>query len=136
MENIDVSVSRLGGLFPDEDAAYRWLEAARWDGEPVCPHCGGTEGIRRDRARPHYWWHKGCRRRFSVLTGTCLHATKRPLRDWMHVLYSAMTARRGVSVEQLAKELGVQHRTAWFMLERIREASAGGEFELGEGEAA
>ena len=31
---------------------------------------------------------------------------------------------------QLSKELGVQYRTAWYMLHRIREACASGEFKL------
>ena len=30
-----------------------------------------------------------------------------------------MTARKGVSVMQLSKEISVQYRTAWYMLHRI-----------------
>jgi len=37
-------------------------------------------------------------------------------------MYQLLTARKGVSSMQLAKEIGVQQRTAWFMLHRIREA--------------
>lgn len=41
-----------------------------------------------------------------------------------------MTARKGVSALQLSKELGVQYRTAWQMLHRVREACSHGDFRL------
>ena len=59
-----------------------------------------------------------------------MHATKTPLRNWIVAIYSVMTARKGVSAMQLSKEIGVQYRTAWYMLHRIREACASGEFKL------
>ena len=40
-----ISVPELFRLFPNEDACYRWLEASRWNGKPVCPHCGGVKNI-------------------------------------------------------------------------------------------
>ena len=43
-----------------------------------------------------------------------------------------LTARKGVSAMQLSKELGVQYRTAWHMLHRIREACGRGDFTLTE----
>ncbi len=39
-------------MFPDEDACYAWLEATRWHGTPVCPHCGGIENISRPPSNP------------------------------------------------------------------------------------
>ena len=126
-----LSVTQLFRMFPDEDACYRWLEDARWNGEPICPHCGGIANIRRAGAsKPHAYWHKDCRRSFTVTTKTCMHATKRPLRDWIYAIYSVMTARKGISTMQLSKELGLQYRTAWHMLHRIREACGRGNFML------
>ncbi len=128
-----ISVVDLFRLFPDEDACYRWLEEARWHGKPVCPHCGGVENIVSD-PRPRHYRHKDkdCRKRFTATTGTCMHATKRPLQDWIYALYSVVTARKGVSALQMSKELGVQYRTAWHMLHRIREACGRGDFTLTE----
>lgn len=37
-------------------------------------------------------------------------------------MYLVTTARKGISSMQLSKELGVTQKTAWFMLQRIREA--------------
>ncbi|MDE0191603.1 MAG: IS1595 family transposase [Gammaproteobacteria bacterium] len=126
-----ISVVQLFRLFPDEDACYAWLEDARWQGRPVCPHCGGLDNIRAPApSKPRHYWHKDCRKHFTVTTGTCMHSTKRPLQDWIYAIYSVLTARKGVSAMQLSKELGVQYRTAWHMLHRIREACGRGDFTL------
>ena len=125
-----ISIPQLYRLFPDENACYRWLEAVRWNGQPVCPHCGGVENISQPPSKPHTYWHRDCRKHFTVTTKTCLHATKRPLQDWIFTIYSVMTARKGVSAMQLSKELGCQYRTAWYMLHRIREACGRGDFVL------
>ena len=125
-----ISVTELFRLFPTEDACYEWLEEVRWNGQPVCPHCGGLENITRPPSKPHTYWHKDCRKHFTVTTKTCMHATKRPLRDWIYAIYSVMTARKGVSAMQLSKELGCQYRTAWYMLHRLREACGNTDFTL------
>ena len=125
-----ISVTELFRMFPHEDACYAWFEAARWHGQPVCPHCGGIEYNTQPPSKPHHYWHKDCRKQFTVTTKTCMHATKRPLQDWIYAIYSVLTARKGVSAMQLSKELGVQYRTAWHMLQRIREACRKGDFKL------
>ena len=125
-----ISVPELFRLFPDEDTCYRWLERVRWNGEPICPHCGGVENIGPSPSKAHTYWHRDCRKHFTMTTKTCMHATKRPLRDWIYVIYSVMTGRKGVSAMQLSKELECQYRTAWHMLHRIREACGRGDFVL------
>ena len=42
--------------------------------------------------------------------------------QWVYAMYLVVTARKGVSSLQLAKEIGVTQKTAWFMLGRLREA--------------
>jgi hypothetical protein len=37
-------------------------------------------------------------------------------------MYLLVTARKGLSSLQLAKEIGVTQKTAWFILGRLREA--------------
>ncbi len=118
-------------MFPDQDSCFAWLEKVRWNGEPACAHCGATDKISPPKSKPHAYWCGHCRKYFTVTTGTIMHATKTPLQNWIVAIYSVMTARKGVSAMQLSKELGVQYRTAWYMLHRVREACAGGEFRLG-----
>ena len=46
------------------------------------------------------------------------------------MIYSVLTGRKGISAMQLSQELGVQYRTAWHMLHRVREACKGEGFKL------
>ena len=126
-----ISIVQLLRMFPDQDSCIAWLEKVRWNDEPVCAHCGAVDKISPPRpSKPHAHWCGHCRKYFTVTTGTIMHSTKTPLQNWIVAIYSVMTARKGVSAMQLSKELGVQYRTAWYMLHRIREACAGGEFRL------
>ena len=126
-----IGVKQLYQMFPGEDSCFEWLERERWNGEPVCPHCGGLDNISAPPpSKPHHYWHKDCRKHFTVTTGTCMHATKMPLQDWIFAIYSLMTARKSVSAMQLSKELQCQYKTAWFMLHRLRESFSSGEFRL------
>ena len=117
-----ISITELFRIFPTEQSCIDWLEAARWNGKPVCPHCGGIENITKPASKPNTYWHRDCRNHFTVKTGTVMHSSKTDTRNWMIAIYYYMTGRKGISAMQLSKELGVQYRTAWHMGHRIREA--------------
>ncbi|MCY3803859.1 MAG: IS1595 family transposase [Gammaproteobacteria bacterium] len=125
-----ISIVELLRRFPDDQSCIDWLEQVRWKGEPVCPHCGGVENITKPSSKPNTYWHKDCKKHFTVTTKTVMHATKTPLQNWIVAIYDVVTARKGVSAMQLSKELGVQYRTAWYMLHRVREACSSGDFKL------
>lgn len=38
-----LNILTLAEQIPDEAAAYEYLEGLRWDGTPVCPHCGSDD---------------------------------------------------------------------------------------------
>lgn len=40
-------------------------------------------------------------------------------------MYLLVTARKGISSMQLAKEIGITQKSAWFVLHRLREACGG-----------
>lgn len=63
-----------------------------------------------------------CKTDFTVRTGTIMERSHVPLDKWLFAMYLVLTARKGISSVQLSKELGVTQKTAWFMLQRIREA--------------
>lgn len=54
--------------------------------------------------------------------GTIFGRSKIPLHKWIYAMYLLVTARKGISSMQLGKEIGVTQKSAWFMLQRLREA--------------
>lgn len=58
-------------------------------------------------------------------TGTIFERSHVPLHKWIYAMYLMVTARKGISSMQLAKEIGVTQKSAWFMLQRLREACGG-----------
>src|SRR6202453_3260131 len=107
--------------FPNEDAARIYLEQRRWGGKPACPHCGEAERVQ-VRKVVGYFRCLSCKEDFTVRTGTIFERSHIPLDKWLYAMYLISTARKGVSSMQISKELGITQKSAWFMLNRIREA--------------
>ncbi|MHB8526037.1 MAG: IS1595 family transposase [Candidatus Acidiferrales bacterium] len=55
-------------------------------------------------------------------TGTIFERSHVPLHKWLYAMYLLVTARKGISSMQLAKEIGITQKSAWFVLQRLREA--------------
>lgn len=111
--------------FHDADKAREYLEDLRWNGEPVCPHCGGIEKIypiKGKTARPGLYKCGDCRKQFTVTVGTVFENSRVPLNKWLAATYLMASSKKGVSSKQLERTLGVTYKTAWFMSHRIREA--------------
>jgi transposase-like protein len=107
-------------MFPDEASARTYLEARRWPNGTVCPFC---EEVKRLTPRRNGFYRcNACKQDFTVRTGTIFERSHIPLNKWVYAMYLLMTARKGVSSLQLGKEIGVTQKSAWFMLQRIREA--------------
>lgn len=107
--------------FPNEEAARVHLEARRWNGVPVCPHCANVERVQ-VRKVVGYFRCLACKQDFTVRTGTIFERSHIPLDKWLYAMYLISTARKGISSMQISKELGITQKSAWFMLSRIREA--------------
>lgn len=63
-----------------------------------------------------------CRREVSPMAGTLLHGSHVPIQDWFWTAYTVATMTPGLSALQLQRQLGIQYRSAWFMLNRLRKA--------------
>ena len=110
--------------FPDEASAVAFFEHRRWGGEPYCPHCGSLAVVAVVGGKPMPYRCRDCRKHFSVRTDSVLAESKLPLHKWLMAIYMLHTARKGVSSIQMAKELDITQKTAWFLNHRIREAMA------------
>lgn len=60
---------------------------------------------------------------FNVKTGTLFQDSKVPLRKWFLTIWLDAYHKKGISSCQLARDIAVTQKTAWFMLQRIRECS-------------
>lgn len=107
--------------FSDEEAARKFFEGKRWGNEPVCGHCGSVNVVECKDHNPMPYRCKDCRKHFSVRTGTVLAESRLPLIKWLLAIYMLTSARKGIPSTQMARELGVTHKTAWFLAQRIRE---------------
>lgn len=107
--------------FPDEEAARKFLETRRWGNEPVCGHCGSVNVTECKDHKPMAYRCKDCRAHFSVRTGTVLAESRLPLLKWLLAIYMLTSARKGIPSTQMARELGITQKSAWFLAQRIRE---------------
>jgi transposase-like protein len=126
MSKSTISTFELFDLFPDEESARVYLEGRLWPDGVACPTCQAKDRIT-PRANGYYRCN-ACQLDFTVRTGTIFERSHVPLHKWVYAMYLLVTARKGISSLQLAKEIGVTQKTAWFVLGRLREA-CGGEFE-------
>lgn len=107
--------------FPDEDAARKFFEARRWGDEAVCGHCGSVNVVECKDHKPMAYRCRDCRKHFSVRTGTVLAESRLPLIKWLLAIFMLTSARKGIPSTQMARELGITQKSAWFLAQRIRE---------------
>jgi transposase-like protein len=123
MSKSTISTFELFKLFPDQETARTYLEGRLWPEGPKCPVCGLGERITA-RAGGFYRCNQ-CKEDFTVRTGTIFERSHVPLHKWIYAMYLLVTARKGISSMQLAKEIGITQKSAWFVLHRLREACGG-----------
>jgi transposase-like protein len=115
-----ISTFQLFEIFPDEETAREYLESRLWPEGPRCPDCKAGERI--TIRKGGYYRCNACKLDFTVRTGTVFERSHIPLHKWVYAMYLLVTSRKGISSMQLAKEIGVTQKSAWFMLGRLREA--------------
>ena len=116
-----VSLYQFFQRFPGEDEARLYFENNRWAGEVSCPHCGSLSVAEVKNHKPMPYRCRDCRQHFSVRTGTVLAESRLPLHKWLMAIYMMTTARKGIPSTQMARELGITQKSAWFLAQRIRE---------------
>ncbi len=120
MCQVTISLLQLFERFPDQDTARCYMERQRWPNGVWCPHCGEPKRI--GSRKGGYYQCNACMAVFTVRTRTVMERSHIPLHKWIYGMYLLVTARKGISSLQLSKELGITQKSAWFMLQRLREA--------------
>lgn len=118
-----MSVVQAVRRFSDEDRTEGFFAKSRWPDGVRCPFCDSDKIAERPTRKPQPFRCKtrGCRKDFSVKTGTVMHGSKLPLSIWALAIYILTNHPKGESSNHLRSDLGVSYTTAWHMLHRIRE---------------
>ena len=111
------TILELLQAFPDEQTCIDHLEELRWNGNVISPfnplskvyNCKGNK-----------YRCKETGKYFNVRTGTLFDNTKVKLQKWFLAIWLVTSHKKGISSIQLSKDIGVTQKTAWFMLQRIR----------------
>lgn len=118
-----ISLFQFFKLFPDEAAAIKFYEGARWPDGVHCPKCDKKDTVQVIASKKPQPYHcRVCRKYFSVRVGTVMESSRLPLQKWLMATYLLTVSRKGVSSCQLARELHITQPMAWFLLCRIRKA--------------
>src|ERR1039457_3534184 len=120
MSKSTISTFQVFQMFPDAESARLFLESRIWADGVTCPTCKGTENI--TTRKGGFYRCNPCKQDFTIRTGTIFERSHVPLHKWLYAMYLLVTARKGISSMQLAKEIGITQKSAWFVLHRIREA--------------
>lgn len=112
--------------FGTEEKCQEFIKEVKWaDGRPECPHCGNKHMNYYLSTRDMWKCSaKDCRKQFSLIKGTIFENTNIPLVKWFKAIFFFTVMKRGISSCQMARNLEVEQRTAWFIMQRLREVIA------------
>lgn len=122
------TIAEFNKAFKTEKACYLYLEKARWNGKPVCPHCGSTRtpSIVASRSKlfkdiPSYRCNESlCNLNFTVRTGGIFEGSKIPLMKWFQAAYEISISKKGISSVELGERIGISQKAAWHLNHRLR----------------
>jgi len=107
--------------FSDPDRAFEYAKQLRWpDGNVTCPRCNSPKNSFIKTRR--LWFCYGCKKQFTVKVKTIFEDSPLTLDKWMTAVWMLSNCKNGISSHELARSLGITQKSAWFMLQRIREA--------------
>jgi transposase-like protein len=127
VKNTSPILRELREASTSEPLAVSFMERQRWGTSPVCPHCGGAKVYQMmstknagQRNKDYRWRCHGCRKMYTVRTGTIFEETRLPMRVWIFAFWKACASKKGISALQLSREMEITHKSALFVLRRIR----------------
>ncbi|WP_298062030.1 IS1595 family transposase [uncultured Rikenella sp.] len=103
--------------FPDEQSCINHLEQLRWNGFVVSPFDPTSKVY---KCKDNKYRCKNTGKYFNVKTNTLFDSSKIELRKWLAAIWLVTSHKKGISSLQLSRDIDVTQKTAWFMLQRIR----------------
>ena len=108
-------------FFSNHDNCIDYLAIRRWpDGKVTCPTCGSVKVKFNPNRRLWQCSSHHSKRQFSIKVGTVMEDSAIPLDKWMVATWLVTNCKNGVSSYEIARDVKVTQKSAWFMLHRIR----------------
>jgi hypothetical protein len=106
--------------FSDPDVRLDTIVQLRWPDGVCCPTCGRAD-VRFIKTR-RIWECKEDhpKRQFSAKVGTIMEDSALGLDKWFAALWLVANCKKGVSSYEMARDLGITQKSAWFLDHRIR----------------
>src|SRR5580658_6973796 len=97
------------------------MVSQRWpDGKVICPTCGRNDVTWQENAQRWQCKSQHAKRKFSAKSGTIYEDSPLGLDKWMMATWMITNCKNGVSSYEIARDIKVTQKSAWFMLHRIR----------------
>lgn len=106
--------------FSDMDVCVDFVAAMRWPYGVMCPHCRSMQVSYLSTRRIWKCMNKKCHKQFSVKTLSVFEDSPIPLDKWLTAVWLVVNCKNGVSSYEIARDVKVTQKSAWFMLQRIR----------------
>jgi transposase-like protein len=109
----------------EAETTFRNIRWADTNGTPVCPSCGSVESYEARRANGALRFRcKGCKKDFTVTSGTLFASHKLPLRGYLAAIAVFCNEVKGKSALALSRDLHLSYKSAFVLLHKLREAMA------------
>lgn len=116
--------------FAEPKNCNEFLAGLRWtDGKPRCPHCGSDNVTYLASVNRYKCYGKHPKAQFSLKVGTIFEDSPITLDKWLCAMWLIVNCKNGISSCEMAKDLGITQKSAWFLDHRIRFALYSGSFE-------
>jgi len=132
--NIPKTLNEAIRYFANPDNCLNTAIALRWPNGVTCPACGSKEITLLSTRRVWKCKSKHPKQQFSAKVGSVFEDSPIGLDKWFTAIWLIANCKNGVSSYEVARDLGVTQKTAWFMMHRIRLAMNTGSFEKMTGE--
>ena len=120
--------------FADPKNCNEFLAGLRWaDGKVVCPYCGSDRVVYLATQNRYKCYGKHPKAQFSLKVGTIFEESPISLDKWLCAMWLVVNCKNGISSCEMARDLGVTQKSAWFMNHRIRMALHDGSIEKASG---
>lgn len=108
-------------VLPTKQSCIDYFKKLRWPDKVISPYDPTSEVY--ELAKKNQYRCKNTGKDFNVLTGTIFENSNIPIRKWFYVLGGFSSRLNGTSSYQLLSDVGVTHKSGWFVLQRLRHAS-------------